>query len=337
MKENKLNIYLKGISNENKIRNLNKIYNNIDTKLINKNQYITNIIKKKFNKIKSYNNDYSFNNYNYSEHCIKYKRKDYFTTLDNVKKLINQDENLDLFDKRDFKFKGKNNLLGSHKNNGLDYRNRLKKLKADSEDSDDECQYGFENDDEVENNKQGNVLNDYDENNILDIIEDDKENQKEEESAKRVQRFYRNSQSMKCSIYKERIFTGWDENKQNLISIFADKFMESNQVVSVSVRIYSIKTKKSTLQTLNIEEILHNHQNATQHFLFSIQGAVRKILQHFRLKLPNEEENSNEKINEDQIDEENEYQFDKQDEQFSIHENEYKSMSSIQEIDYSNI
>lgn len=165
--------------------------------------------------------------------------------------------------------------------------------------------------------------------------------QKMENKAITIQKCYRKFKLVKLlSVYKDKIYTGWDEEKENLILFFKGNCTEDGKLLSVFVKIYSMTKMLFFYESFTISELYNKNQAEVElnNFLTSIKMVKDKVVNILYQKL-----SKNKKEDIPNLEEEG-YNFDEnipdEEEKYSIHEENIKnveSISSIKEVDYSNI
>ena len=123
-----------------------------------------------------------------------------------------------------------NNILGNHKNNKNDYKQRNKIIFNEilKEDKVDNIEY-----------------NDFEQNENLEEIKNKK--------AKLIQKIYRENKYKK----KERIYFGYDKEKLNILKIYIDSLDNNGNIIKLDVNNYSIKESKNKYVKINIKDLLN--------------------------------------------------------------------------------
>ena len=123
-----------------------------------------------------------------------------------------------------------NNILGNHKNNKNDYKQRNKIIFNEilKEDKVDNIEY-----------------NDFEQNENLEEIKNKK--------VKLIQKIYRENKYKK----KERIYFGYDKEKLNILKIYIDSLDNNGNIIKIDVNNYSIKECKNKYIKINIKDLLN--------------------------------------------------------------------------------
>ena len=123
-----------------------------------------------------------------------------------------------------------NNILGNHKNNKNDYKQRNKIIFNEilKEDKVDNIEY-----------------NDFEQNENLEEIKNKK--------VKLIQKIYRDNKYKK----KERIYFGYDKEKLNILKIYIDSLDNNGNIIKIDVNNYSIKECKNKYVKINIKDLLN--------------------------------------------------------------------------------
>ena len=123
-----------------------------------------------------------------------------------------------------------NNILGNHKNNKNDYKQRNKIIFNEilKEDKVDNIEY-----------------NDFEQNENLEEIKNKK--------LKLIQKIYREKKYEK----KERIYFGYDKEKLNILKIYIDSLDNNGNIIKIDVNNYSIKECKNKYVKINIKDLLN--------------------------------------------------------------------------------
>jgi hypothetical protein len=123
-----------------------------------------------------------------------------------------------------------NNILGNHKNNKNDYKQRNKIIFNEilKEDKIDNIEY-----------------NDFEQNENLEEIKNKK--------VKLIQKIYRENKYKK----KERIYFGYDKEKLNILKIYIDSLDNNGNIIKIDVNNYSIKECKNKYIKINIKDLLN--------------------------------------------------------------------------------
>ena len=123
-----------------------------------------------------------------------------------------------------------NNILGNHKNNKNDYKQRNKIIFNEilKEDKVDNIEY-----------------NDFEQNENLEEIKNKK--------VKLIQKLYRENKYKK----KERIYFGYDKEKLNILKIYIDSLDNNGNIIKLDVNNYSIKECKNKYIKINIKDLLN--------------------------------------------------------------------------------
>ena len=123
-----------------------------------------------------------------------------------------------------------NNILGNHKNNKNDYKQRNKIIFNEilKEDKVDNIEY-----------------NDFEQNENLEEIKNKK--------VKLIQKTYRENKYKK----KERIYFGYDKEKLNILKIYIDSLDNNGNIIKLDVNNYSIKECKNKYIKINIKDLLN--------------------------------------------------------------------------------
>ena len=83
--------------------------------------------------------------------------------------------------------------------------------------------------------------------------------QENEDKVLKIQKKYKKYQQEKNKPqFKNKIYSGWDQNEKNLIFIYADD-VYNNEVQSLDVKIYSREKMNITIKKYTIEEMNENH------------------------------------------------------------------------------
>lgn len=197
------------------------------------------------------------------------------TLEDNEKNNFNSEEICDKLPKDIFY--NENNILGNHKNNKNDYKQRNKiifneiKLKEEKKDNE---EY---NDFEKTENKE-------------DI---------KEEKVKIIQRKYRNIKYKK----KERIYFGYDKEKLNILKIYIDDIDDNGNIKKLDVINYSISENKNKYIIININNLLEAESISKKEILERIESIVDEVVSLFKSDDNYIKENDN-KINYEKEEEE---------------------------------
>ena len=123
-----------------------------------------------------------------------------------------------------------NNILGNHKNNKNDYKQRNKIIFNEilKEEKIDNIEY-----------------NDFEQNENLEEIKNKK--------VKLIQKIYRENKCKK----KERIYFGYDKEKLNILKIYIDSLDNNGNIIKIDVNNYSIKECKNKYVKINIKDLLN--------------------------------------------------------------------------------
>ena len=123
-----------------------------------------------------------------------------------------------------------NNILGNHKNNKNDYKQRNKIIFNEilKEDKIDNIEY-----------------NDFEQNENLEEIKNKK--------VKLIQKIYRENKYKK----KERIYFGYDKEKLNILKIYIDSLDNNGNIIKIDVNNYSIKECKNKYVKINTKDLLN--------------------------------------------------------------------------------
>ena len=157
-----------------------------------------------------------------------------------------------------------NNCLGNNKNNKNDYNRRLNKVfgkeksdektinnkKIDNKDNDNNNKQDNNNNNNINNNKGDNnkedeEYNDFEEENIEEI---------KNKKANIIQKFYKRKQLKR----KNMIYFGYDKTKKNLLWIYTDNKLDSNNNLKIiKIKCYSIEQKKDFIFNKKIKDLLN--------------------------------------------------------------------------------
>ena len=123
-----------------------------------------------------------------------------------------------------------NNILGNHKNNKNDYKQRNKIIFNEilKEEKIDNIEY-----------------NDFEQNENLEEIKNKK--------VKLIQKIYKNNKYKK----KEKIYIRYDKEKLNILKIYIDSLDNNGNIIKIDVNNYSIKECKNKYIKINIKDLLN--------------------------------------------------------------------------------
>ena len=156
-------------------------------------------------------------------------------------------------------FYNENSVLGNHKNNKNDYKQRNKIL--------------FNENTKKEEKNENEEYNDFDnkENNEMEH----KENIEEIKNlkAKEIQRVYREKRFKN----KERIYFGYDKDKLNILKIYIDDLDDSGNIIKLDINKYSIKENKSIFFKKSINDLLNVESISKDKLIQSLEDIIPKI------------------------------------------------------------
>jgi hypothetical protein len=156
-------------------------------------------------------------------------------------------------------FYNENSVLGNHKNNKNDYKQRNKIL--------------FNENTKKEEKNENEEYNDFDnkENNEMEH----KENIEEIKNlkAKEIQRVYREKRFKN----KERIYFGYDKDKLNILKIYIDDLDDSGNIIKLDINKYSIKENKSIFFKKSINNLLNVESISKDKLIPSLEDIIPKI------------------------------------------------------------
>ena len=186
-------------------------------------------------------------------------------------------------------FYNENSVLGNHKNNKNDYKQRNKILFNE----------GIKKEEKNENEE----YNDFDnkENNEMEH----KENIEEIKNlkAKEIQRVYREKRIKN----KERIYFGYDKDKVNIIKIYIDDLDDNGNIIKLDVNKYSIKENKSMFFKIPINNLLKVDTISKDKLIQNLENIINKIdcmNKNEKISEKNEKEIENNKDNKKEKEEE---------------------------------
>lgn len=165
-----------------------------------------------------------------------------------------------------------NNILGNHKNNKNDYKQRNKIIFNEilKEDKVDNIEY-----------------NDFEQNENLEEIKNKK--------VKLIQKKYRENKYKK----KERIYFGYDKEKLNILKIYIDSLDNNGNIIKIDVNNYSIKECKNKYIKINIKDLLNVD--------FITKDKINDLIDNIILMINNEKpKDKNEKEEDKVLDEDGE-------------------------------
>ena len=165
-----------------------------------------------------------------------------------------------------------NNILGNHKNNKNDYKQRNKIIFNEilKEDKVDNIEY-----------------NDFEQNENLEEIKNKK--------VKLIQKIYRENKYKK----KERIYFGYDKEKLNILKIYIDSLDNNGNIIKLDVNNYSIKECKNKYIKINIKDLLNVD--------FITKDKINDLIDNIILMINNEKpKDKNEKEEDKVLDEDGE-------------------------------
>ena len=187
-------------------------------------------------------------------------------------------------------FYNENSVLGNHKNNKNDYKQRNKTI--------------FNEITKKEEKTENEEYNDFDnkENNELE----NKENMEEIKNikAKEIQRIYREKKYKK----KERIYFGYDKDKLNILKIYIDDLDDNGNIIKLDIDKYSIKENKSMFNKISIKNLLNVESISKDNLIKNLEEIILKIdCMNKTEKIPekNEKEIENNKDGKKEKEEEN--------------------------------
>ena len=186
-------------------------------------------------------------------------------------------------------FYNDNSVLGNHKNNKNDYKQRNKII--------------FNEIIKKEEKNENEEYNDFDnkENNELDHKENIEEIK--DMKAKEIQRIYREQKYKK----KERIYFGYDKDQLNILKIYIDDLDENGNIIKLDIIKYSIKENKSTFIKIPINNLLKVESITKDNIIKSLEDIILKIdslNKTEKISEKNEKEIENSKDNKKEKDEE---------------------------------
>ena len=186
-------------------------------------------------------------------------------------------------------FYNENSVLGNHKNNKNDYKQRNKIL--------------FNENTKKEEKNENEEYNDFDnkENNEIEH----KENIEEIKNlkAKEIQRVYREKRFKN----KERIYFGYDKDKLNILKIYIDDLDDSGNIIKLDINKYSIKEIKSIFFKKYINDLLNVESITKDKLIQSLEDIIPKIDcmdKNEKISEKNEKEIENKKDNKKEKEEE---------------------------------
>ena len=186
-------------------------------------------------------------------------------------------------------FYNENSVLGNHKNNKNDYKQRNKIL--------------FNENNKKEEKNENEEYNDFDnkENNEMEH----KENIEEIKNlkAKEIQRVYREKRFKN----KERIYFGYDKDKLNILKIYIDDLDDSGNIIKLDINKYSIKENKSIFFKKSINNLLNVESISKDKLIQSLEDIIPKIdclNKNGKISEKNEKEVANKKDNKKEKEEE---------------------------------
>jgi len=150
-------------------------------------------------------------------------------------------------------FYNTNSVLGNHKNNKNDYKQRNKIIFNDIEKKEEITEKEEYNDFEKKENEN------------MDDIKD--------KNAKEIQRIYREKKYVK----KERIYFGFDKEKLNILKIYIDEKDDNGNIQKLDINIYSINENKNKYIKIAISNLLKVAQISKEELLKNLEETVDKI------------------------------------------------------------
>ena len=150
-------------------------------------------------------------------------------------------------------FYNTNSVLGNHKNNKNDYKQRNKIIFNDIEKKEEITEKEEYNDFEKKENEN------------MDDIKD--------KNAKEIQRIYREKKYLK----KERIYFGFDKEKLNILKIYIDEKDDNGNIQKLDINIYSINENKNKYIKIAISNLLKVAQISKEELLKNLEETVDKI------------------------------------------------------------
>ena len=168
-------------------------------------------------------------------------------------------------------FYNTNSVLGNHKNNKNDYKQRNKIIFNDIEKKEEITEKEEYNDFEKKENEN------------IDEIKN--------KNAKEIQRIYREKKYEK----KERIYFGFDKEKLNILKIYIDEKDDNGNIQKLDINIYSINENKNKYTKIAISDLLKVAQISKEELLKNLEEIIDKI--NARLKNESGTDKNTEEIN----------------------------------------
>ena len=150
-------------------------------------------------------------------------------------------------------FYNSNSVLGNHKNNKNDYKQRNKIIFNDIAKKEEITEKEEYNDFEKKENEN------------IDEIKN--------KNAKEIQRIYREKKYEK----KERIYFGFDKEKLNILKIYIDEKDDNGNIQKLDINIYSINENKNKYTKIAISDLLKVAQISKEELLKNLEETVDKI------------------------------------------------------------
>ena len=180
-------------------------------------------------------------------------------------------------------FYNENNILGNHKNNKNDYKQRNKIL--------------FNEITKKEEKNEKEEYNDFEQKENMEEIKNRK--------AKEIQRIYREKKYKK----KERIYFGYDKEKSNILKIYIDDLDDNGNIIKLDINKYSIKENKSMFVKIPINNLLKINSISKEDIRKNLEDITLKIdeiIKNGKISDENIKENDNKNKNEKEKEKEKE-------------------------------
>ena len=224
------------------------------------------------------------------KHLLEEDKQHFLDTLeDNYKENFNNEEICDTIP-MDVLY-NENNLLGNHKNNKNDYKQRNKILFNQV-------------------NKEENM-----DNNILkEKITEKEETEKTENVNKEYDDFEKKEENIETEDKnKVLIYSGYDKEKLNIIKIYIDDIDDNDKINKIEVKKNSIKDNKNKFYELEIKNLLKLESISKEEINKYLEDIIDKVeilikndINNSFENITNENENKNEKEEEKVLDEDGE-------------------------------
>ena len=171
-------------------------------------------------------------------------------------------------------FYNENNILGNHKNNKNDYKQRNKILFNET------SKKGEKSDKEE--------YNDFEQKENIEEIKNRK--------AREIQRIYREKKYKK----KERVYFGYDKEKLNILKIYIDDLDDNGNIIKLDINIYSINENENIFVKISINNLLKVDSISKEEIFKNLEDIIVKIdeiIKNGKVSDKNIKENENNKNN----------------------------------------